>query len=65
MQSSEHPKFKIGDRVRILAGGLSGNVTEIDPQQSAYVVEINGNPEFLLFCTENELRLFSSTCFRA
>jgi len=61
MRSSTHPKFKIGDQVRILASGLSGKVTEIDPQQSAYAVEINGNPESLLLCTEDEPRLLSST----
>jgi hypothetical protein len=58
MPISSHPQFTVGDRVRILSSGLPGKVAEIDPEQSAYVVEINGNPQFRLLCTEDQLRPF-------
>lgn len=54
-------QFKVGDRVRILSSGLPGKVTEIDLQQSAYVVDVDDNPEFRLLCTESELGPFTPT----
>jgi hypothetical protein len=52
------PKFRVGDRVHILSCHLLGTVVEIDPHQNAYVIEINGNPQFRLLCTANDLRPF-------
>ena len=46
--------------MRVLSSGLLGKVAEIDRQQSAYVVEINGNPDFRILCTEDDLSLFPS-----
>lgn len=56
MDSSWHPQFKVGDRVRLPTScGLWGVVLYIAPDESAYVVEVNGNPEFRLLCTDDDL----------
>jgi hypothetical protein len=56
MQLSWHPRFKVGDAVRVLSCDLPGKVTGVDYQQSAYIVEISGNSQFRLLCTEDDLR---------
>jgi hypothetical protein len=52
---SWEPKFHHGNAVWLLAGRIQASVIEVDVEQNAYVVEVNGNPAFRLLCTDAEL----------
>jgi len=49
------PRFRTGDRVRLISAGLFGVVIEIDHPQSCYVVMINHNSNFRVLCTDGEI----------
>ena len=55
MHEEWRPRFVAGDRVYVVCGGLRGLVVRLDPEQQAYLIEVNDNPEFRLLCTDDEL----------
>lgn len=61
MHDAWQPIYRIGDAVSIVRRGVKGIVIEVDDSQRAYVIEVNGNPDFRLLCTQNELRRWADS----